>query len=71
MILTDLPPDQAGVSWYALRFWIELGFKALKSLGWQWQKTRRTDPERIPPLAGSVGGNIAGVGLRDPGGRRL
>ena len=25
----------------------------------------------IPPLAGSVGGNIAGVGLRDPGGRRL
>ena len=30
-----------------LRFWIELGFKALKSLGWQWQKTRRTDPERI------------------------
>ncbi len=47
VILTDLPPDQAGVSWYALRFWIELGFKALKSLGWQWQKTRRTDPERI------------------------
>ena len=47
--------DQAGVSWYALRFWTELGFKpalgldrgALKSLGWQWQKTRRTDPERI------------------------
>ena len=47
VILTDLPPDQAGVSWYALRFWTELGFKALKSLGWQWQKTRRTDPERI------------------------
>ena len=47
VILTDLPPDPAGVSWYALRFWIELGFKALKSLGWQWQKTRRTDPERI------------------------
>ena len=47
IILTDLPPDQVGVSWYALRFWIELGFKALKSLGWQWQKTRRTDPTRI------------------------
>ena len=47
VILTDLPPDQAGVSWYALRFWIELGFKAVKSLGWQWQKTRRTDPARI------------------------
>ena len=55
IILTDLPPDEVGVSWYALRFWIELGFKpalgldrgALKSLGWQWQKARRTDPARI------------------------
>ena len=47
IILTDLPPDEVGVSWYALRFWIELGFKALKSQGWQWQKTRRTDPARI------------------------
>ncbi len=43
------------MSWYALRFWIELGFKAcpvldtgaIKSLGWQWDKTRRTDPARI------------------------
>ena len=33
IILTDLEPDQVGPSWYALRFWIELGFKALKSLG--------------------------------------
>ena len=48
IILTDLPPDQVGVpSWYALRFWIELGFKAVKSLGWKWDKTRRTDPARI------------------------
>ena len=43
IILTDLPPEEVGVSWYALRFWIELGFKALKSLGWKWDKTRRTD----------------------------
>ena len=47
VILTDLPPEEAGASWYALRFWIEVGFKALKSLEWQWQKTRRTDPARI------------------------
>ena len=47
IILTDLAPDQVGPSWYALRFWIELGFKAIKSLGWQWDKTRRTDPTRI------------------------
>ena len=47
IILTDLPPEEAGPSWYALRFWIELGFKALKSLGWKWDKTRRTDPARV------------------------
>ena len=28
IILTDLPPEDAGPSWYALRFRIELGFKA-------------------------------------------
>ena len=47
IILTDLAPDEVGPSWYALRFWIELGFKAIKSLGWKWDKTRRTDPARI------------------------
>ena len=47
VILTGLPPKEVGVSWYALRFWIELGFKAIKSLGWKWDKTRRTDPARI------------------------
>ena len=47
VILTDLPPAEAGPGWYALRFWIELGFKALQSLGWEWDKTRRTDPARV------------------------
>ena len=47
IILTDLPPEAVGVSWYALRFWIELGFKAIKSMGWKWDKTRRTDPTRV------------------------
>ena len=37
----------AGALWREFRFWIETGFKALKSLGWQWQKTRRTDPARV------------------------
>ena len=35
VILTGLPPQEAGVSWYALRFWIGLGFKAIESLGWK------------------------------------
>ena len=47
IILTDLEPMEAGASWYEMRFWIETGFKALKSVGWQWQKTRRTDPARV------------------------
>ena len=47
IILTDLSPQEVGVSWYALRFWIELGFEALRSLGWKCDKTRRTDLARI------------------------
>lgn len=47
IVLTDLPPTEVGVSWYALRMWIELGFAALKGVGWQWQRTRRTDPQRV------------------------
>lgn len=47
VLLTDLPPERVGLSWYGLRVWIELGFRALKGLGWQWAKTRRTDPDRV------------------------
>lgn len=47
IVLTDLPPHQVGVAWYGLRMWIELGFRALKGVGFQWQRTRRTDPDRI------------------------
>src|SRR3954447_1333756 len=47
LVVTDLPPDRVGVSWYALRAWVELGFRALKGVGWQWQRSRRTDPARV------------------------
>ena len=72
IILTDLPPEEVGVSWYALRFWIELGFKAIKSLGWQWDKTRRTDPTRSLVLsvatlvAPTAPGWRTGINLRTP-----
>lgn len=46
LILTDLPSDAAEISWYALRTWIECGFKHTKRAGWQWQATRMTDPHR-------------------------
>ncbi len=47
VLLTDLAPRAVHHSWYGLRMWIELGFRALKSMGWQWHTTRRTDPERV------------------------
>lgn len=47
LLLTDLRPRQAGIAWYGLRMWIELGFKALKGVGWHWDKTRRIDPDRV------------------------
>ncbi len=47
VLLTDLAPTMIGVVWYGLRIWVELGFKALKSIGWQWQQTQRDDPDRV------------------------
>jgi hypothetical protein len=46
-LLTDLAPEAVEGSWYGLRAWIELGFRALKSFGWHWERTRRSDPARI------------------------
>ncbi|HEY8180179.1 MAG TPA: transposase [Candidatus Limnocylindria bacterium] len=50
LVLTDLPPDAADAGWYGLRAWIEQGFKLIKRGGWQWQRTRMTDPERASRL---------------------
>jgi hypothetical protein len=47
VLLTDLAPDAVGVAWYGVRVWVELGFKALKSMGWQWQQAQRDDPDRV------------------------
>jgi hypothetical protein len=47
LVLTDLAVDKVGVCWYGLRMWIELGFRAIKGLGWDWENTRRRDPERV------------------------
>jgi hypothetical protein len=46
LIVTDLPPEQADVCWYAMRAWIEAGFKDTKRGGWRWNNTRMTDPQR-------------------------
>lgn len=50
LILTDLPPEASDGSWYGLRAWIEQGFKVTKRAGWQWQRTRMSDPARASRL---------------------
>jgi hypothetical protein len=49
-VLTNLDPAQSEALWYGMRAWIEHGFKLLKSDGWNWQKSRMTDPERVERL---------------------
>src|SRR4051794_33354901 len=68
VVVTDLPPRRVGLGWYALRMWVELGFRALKGLGWQWQRSRRTDPARVARhWLGLGGGRPAAPGARHPG----
>ena len=50
LILTDLPPAASEACWYGLRAWIEQGFKVTKRAGWQWQRTRMTEPQRAARL---------------------
>jgi hypothetical protein len=50
LILTDLPPEADDAGWYGLRAWIEQGFKVTKRAGWQWQRTRMTEPQRAARL---------------------
>jgi hypothetical protein len=50
LILTDLAPAVAEAAWYGLRGWVEQGFKDHKRGGWQWQRTRMADPERVARL---------------------
>lgn len=45
IILTDLHPEHANVCWYAMRAWIEAGFKDAKRGGWRWNHTRMTKPQ--------------------------
>jgi hypothetical protein len=46
-VVTDLDAQQSVLAWYAMRFWIEVGFKQGKRGGWQWQHSLMTDPRRV------------------------
>jgi hypothetical protein len=50
LLLTDCPPAHVSPAWYALRMWVEAGFKALKSAAFHWERTRMTDPARAERL---------------------
>ncbi len=50
LLVTDLLPEQADVFWYGMRMWIECEFKLAKRAGWNWHRTRMTDPERAMRL---------------------
>jgi hypothetical protein len=50
LILTDLAPEASAAGWYGLRAWSEQGFKLTKRAGWQWHRTRMTDPARAARL---------------------
>jgi hypothetical protein len=50
LLLTDLPSEQVSPAWYSLRMWIESGFKALKSAGFHWERTRMSHPSRAERL---------------------
>ena len=50
LLLTDLAPSAGEAWWYGLRAWIEQGFKITKRGGWQWQRTRMSDPQRAARL---------------------
>ena len=74
LVMTDHPPEEASPCLYSLRFWIELGFRAIKREGWQWQRTRRTDPDRVARhwLAMAVATLLSlGVGTRVEDAREL
>jgi hypothetical protein len=49
-VLTDLAPSAGEACWYGVRAWIEQGFKITQRGGWQWQRTRRSDPHRAARL---------------------
>lgn len=50
LLRTDLAPEAADAGWYGLRAWIEQGFKLTKRGGFQWQRTRMTNPDRAARL---------------------
>lgn len=50
VILTDLKPEEALISWYGLRTWIEGGFKDFKRGLWGWQHSKMRQASTVERL---------------------
>src|SRR5262249_10421717 len=50
VVITDLPAEEANIAWYALRAWIEAGFKDLKRGGWGWHHSKMREASRVERL---------------------
>jgi hypothetical protein len=50
IILTDLKPEEALVSWYGLRTWIEGGFKEFKRGLWGWHHSKMRHASNVERL---------------------
>ena len=46
-VLTDLAPEEADVSWYGMRTWIETGFKDFKRGLWGWHHSKMQEASRV------------------------
>lgn len=49
-LVSDLTPERLRGRFYGLRYWIEQGFRLVKSFGFDWEHSRITEPERIMRL---------------------
>lgn len=49
-VLTDLSPDEAEISWYGMRTWIEGGFKDFKRGLWGWHHSKMQEASRVERL---------------------
>lgn len=49
-VITNLDPRTSPIAWYALRAWIEAGFKDLKRGGWGWQHSKMDQASRVERL---------------------
>ena len=47
VVVTDLEPEACLLAWYAMRFWIEVGFQQGKRGGGPWQHSKMSDPRRV------------------------